>query len=102
MLRHLRLHAARQQLTGSTSSSTASLAINDNTPPSITCPSNVVVSANFGCNATNVALGSPVTGDNCGRRQVTHDGMASDPLGTNLVTWTVTDSAETATVVCSG
>ena len=78
---------------GSTSSSTASLAINDTTPPSITCPSNMVVSANSGCNATNVALVSPVTGDNCGVAEVTHDGLASYPLGTNLVTWTATDSS---------
>ena len=53
----------------------------------------MVVSANSGCNATNVALGSPVIGDNCGTATVTNNGLASYPFGTNLVTWTVTDTS---------
>ncbi len=45
------------------------------------------------CAATNVALGSPVAGDNCGVAAVTNDGLASYPVGTNVVTWTVTDTS---------
>jgi hypothetical protein len=66
----------------------------DQTPPWITCPADVTVSADAGtCAATNVALGSPVTGDNCGVAGVTNNEPASYPLGTNLVTWTVTDTS---------
>ena len=79
---------------GSTTSSAAALTISDTTPPWITCPTDVTVSADAGtCGATNVALGSPVTGDNCGVAGVTNDGLGSYPLGTNLVTWTVTDTS---------
>ena len=78
---------------GSTPSSAAALTMNDATPPTITCPPDVTVSANSGCSATNVALGSPVTGDNCGVAAVTNNAPASYPLGTNVVTWTVTDTS---------
>jgi hypothetical protein len=58
----------------------------------------VTVSANSGCTATGVVLGSPVTGDNCHVASVVNNGPASYPLGTNSVTWTVTDgSGNTAT-----
>ncbi len=66
---------------GSTPSSTAALTISDTTPPTIICPAAVTVSANAGCSATNVALGSPVTGDNCGVAGVTNNGLASYPAG---------------------
>jgi hypothetical protein len=70
------------------------LLVLDQTPPWITCPADVTVSADAGtCAATNVALGSPVTGDNCQVAAVTNNGLASYPLGTNLVTWTVTDTS---------
>jgi hypothetical protein len=79
---------------GSTTSTAVALTDNDTTPPSITCPPDVMVSANAGCNATNVVLGVPVaTNDNCGILSVTNNGMASYALGTNLVTWTVIDTS---------
>ena len=65
----------------------------DTTPPAITCPSNVVVSANSGCSATNVVLETPVTSDNCGVAGITNSGLVSYPLGTNVVTWTVWDAS---------
>jgi large repetitive protein len=64
----------------------------DNTPPSIACPTNVIVSADAGCSATNVALGSPVTSDANGIASVTNNGLASYAVGTNTVTWTVRDN----------
>src|SRR5262249_9399001 len=65
----------------------------DNTPPSITCPANVTVSANLGtCSATNVALGSPVTSDANGVASVTNNAPTSYPVGTNTVTWTARDN----------
>ena len=68
--------------------------------PTITCPADVTVSANAGCTATSVALGSPVTGDNCSVVSVTSNAPAVYPLGTNVVTWTVTDASGT-TATCA-
>src|SRR5206468_3488704 len=64
----------------------------DNQAPSISCPGAVTVSADVGqCSATNVVLGTPVTGDNCGVSTVVNDGSGAYPVGTNAVVWTVTD-----------
>lgn len=60
-------------------------------PPTINCPVDMTVAANSGCSATNVNLGTPVAGDNCGVASVTNDAPAGYPLGLTLVTWTVTD-----------
>src|SRR5947208_15295062 len=68
----------------------------DTSAPMITCPADLTVSANAGCAATNVTLGSPVTSDNCSVASVDRNAPASYPLGTNLVTWTVTDSSGNA------
>ncbi|MBK9760648.1 MAG: HYR domain-containing protein [Flavobacteriales bacterium] len=61
--------------------------------PSIIPPANVLASTNSGCTATGVALGTPVTADNCGVATVSNDAPASFPVGTTNVTWTVTDNA---------
>jgi hypothetical protein len=72
--------------------------VNDAQPPTITCPADVTVLVNDGCTAANVALGSPVTGDNCSVASVGNNAPAVYPLGTTVVTWTVTDgSGNTAT-----
>ncbi|MES2800792.1 MAG: HYR domain-containing protein [Bacteroidota bacterium] len=66
----------------------------DTEAPSITCPSNITVPALFGsCNAIGVVLGTPATSDNCSVASVTNNGPISYPLGTTIVTWTVTDAA---------
>ena len=65
----------------------------DTTPPTISCPADAVVSANAGCTATNVSLGNPVTADSCGLAAVTNNAPAVYSLGTNVVIWTVTDTA---------
>jgi gliding motility-associated-like protein len=72
--------------------------IGDNTLPLITAPLNVTVTPNLGCEAIGVALGTPVTSDNCSVASVTNDAPAIYPIGTTIVTWTVTDaSGNTAT-----
>src|SRR5207247_203042 len=81
---------------GNTSSCVQRVIVVDTTAPTITCPPDLTVSANGGCAATNVTLGSPVTSDNCSVASVTSNAPASYPLGTNLVTWTVTDSSGNA------
>ena len=65
----------------------------DNENPTITCPANVVVSANGSCEATGVDLGTPTTDDNCNVASITNDGLTTYPLGHTIVTWIVTDSA---------
>jgi hypothetical protein len=81
----------------STAGTTAATVVNDTTPPTITCPADVTVSANAGCTAINVVLGSPVTGDNCSVATVANNAPAAYPPGTNSVTWTVTDGSGNTT-----
>src|SRR5262249_48775297 len=42
---------------------------------------------------TNVNLGTPITADNCAVASVTNNAPASFPVGMNVVTWTVIDTA---------
>src|SRR5262249_13717346 len=72
--------------------------VQDREAPVIACPSNQIVIANSACTATNVVLGTPITSDNCGIASVTSNAPASFAMGTNVVTWTATDtSGNTAT-----
>ena len=83
---------------GNTATCTQRVIVRDTTAPTISCPADVTVAANAGCTATNVALGSPTTSDNCSVASVVSNAPAVYPLGTNVVTWTVTDgSGNTAT-----
>jgi len=67
--------------------------VTDNVPPVITCPADLLVSANSSCNASGVNLGVPVATDNCLVSAVTSNAPAIFPLGTTIVTWTVTDNS---------
>ncbi len=67
--------------------------VSDNILPTITCPTNVTATTNTGCTATGVALGTPVTSDNCGVASVTNNAPAAFPIGITTVTWTVTDNS---------
>ncbi len=60
--------------------------------PTISIP-NITVTNDAGSCGAVVALGTPVTGDNCGVATVTNNGIASGvyPVGTTQVLWTVTD-----------
>ena len=60
-------------------------------PLTISCPAALAVAAGPDCLATNVDLGSPVITSNFDVTSVTNDAPLMFPLGTNLVTWTVTD-----------
>jgi hypothetical protein len=65
----------------------------DDEAPTISCPSNVSVSADAGlCTASAVDLGSPIASDNCGGVTVTNDAPAAFPVGDTIVIWTVTDA----------
>ena len=65
-------------------------------PPStitIYCAADVTTFANSNaCFVTGVNLGTPFVSNSCGSYGVTNDAPASFPLGTNTVTWTVTNS----------
>jgi len=68
--------------------------VRDMEAPSIDCPVAVTVAAEAGQNhAGAVSLGTPATSDNCQVAGVTNDAPSQFPLGTNVVTWTVTDAA---------
>lgn len=92
---------------GNTATCAQNVLVSDNQNPTITCPAAITVNANTGqCFATNVNLGTPVTGDNCGILSTTARfngnvviSTTQFPVGaTNIVTWTVTDvSGMTAT-----
>ncbi len=86
---------------GQTATAVQAISVNDTNPPAITAPANLIVSADPGqCYATAVNLGTPIATDNCGVAAVTNDAPAQFPVGTNVVTWFVTDlSGLTATGV---
>jgi parallel beta-helix repeat protein len=78
---------------GASNTCSATITVLDQTPPTITCPPTKTVNADSGrCSASNVNLGAPVVSDNCGVARVTSNAPASFPVGTNTVTWTVTDT----------
>ena len=79
---------------GNTATCTQNVTVTDDEDPTITCPADVSVSADAGvCQATGVSLGTPTTSDNCPGESASNDAPASFPVGTTVVTWTVTDAA---------
>src|SRR5258706_11742371 len=78
---------------GNTATCQQLIFVRDQTLPTIACPSNLIATANSGCNATNVNLGTPITTDNCGIATVSNNAPSALPLGTNVVTWTVVDNS---------
>ncbi len=73
---------------------TIDVVLQDIVPPVINCPTNVTVSADAThCYASSVALGIPVTSDNCSTVSVTNNSTGSFPVGVTTVTWTATDVA---------
>ena len=88
---------------GNTETATQVVTVTDTEKPKITAPADVHVTSDAGkCTATGVALGTPVTLDNCSVATVTNDAVEPFALGNITVTWTVTDGSgntETATQV---
>ena len=82
---------------GNTNTCTQLITVTDNEVPSITCTADQTKTADAGaCNAL-VTVVAPATGDNCGVATVvndfngTADASGTYPVGTTMVTWTVTD-----------
>ena len=79
---------------GDTGSWTFAVTVNDLEKPVITAPAAVIAGTDPGkCEASAVALGAPVTSDNCGVASVVNNAPAVFPKGDTIVTWTVTDTS---------
>src|SRR5437763_268673 len=84
---------------GNAATCTQKVIVRDNQNPTIACPDDVITSTDANqCFATGVNLGSPTVTDNCPGFALTNNAPSQFPIGTNTVTWTVTDaSGNTAT-----
>jgi hypothetical protein len=76
---------------GNTNTCTQDITVTDDELPTIVCPADIAVFNDPGVCGATVAIGTPVTGDNCAVATVTNDGLGFYPVGTTTVTWTVTD-----------
>lgn len=77
---------------GNSAQCVQTITVTDDEDPTITAPGDVAVNNDAGyCYATGVALGTPVTDDNCGVASVTNNAPAQFPVGETIVTWTVYD-----------
>ena len=85
--------------TGNSASESSTVTIADSINPTITAPATVNVTTNTDCAATGVAIGTPITADNCTVAMVNSNHSSTTySLGATLVTWVVTDgSGNTAT-----
>jgi len=75
------------------SSCSFTVTVVDNQNPAITAPENVQANNTAGLCTGTVALGTPVTSDNCGVASFTNDAPITGifPVGSTTVIWTVTD-----------
>ncbi len=69
------------------------ITIEDNEDPTITCPANILVSADAGQCSYSGGIGTPITSDNCPGETASNNAPATFPIGVTIVTWTVTDAA---------
>ncbi|MDR6843354.1 T9SS type A sorting domain-containing protein [Flavobacterium granuli] len=65
----------------------------DTQNPLIIAPAKITVDTNSNCVATGVALGTPVTSDNCSVVSVTNNAPTTYPVGNTTVTWTAKDAS---------
>jgi hypothetical protein len=76
---------------GNTTLATQVVVVVDTQLPSITCPTDLVVSPDAGLCYSTASPGSPSTGDNCGVASVSSNAPPTFPVGTTVVTWSVID-----------
>jgi len=87
---------------GNVSTCSSEVTVLDTIPPSIFCPSDVLVNSEpGGCEISGVQLGFPTFSDNCLISLIINNNADSTfSVGTTLVTWTITDgSGNTATCI---
>lgn len=78
-------------INGNVATASQSITILDTQAPEITAPADITVNADASCQATIASLGTPTAFDNCTVASVTNNAPATFPLGTTVVTWTVSD-----------
>jgi hypothetical protein len=77
---------------GNINTCTQSVTVTDNEAPSITCAGPVSVNNDAGLCTAEITLTAPTTNDNCAVQSVVSDHPSTTyPVGTTVVTWTVTD-----------
>ncbi|MGB0136612.1 MAG: HYR domain-containing protein [Flavobacteriales bacterium] len=82
---------------GNTNTCTQSVTVTDDEQPSITCPADLTQTADAGVCVAALDLDVPATADNCGVASIENDYNGTDdaddiyPVGTTVITWTVTD-----------
>ncbi len=82
-----------------TTSQTQTVIIQDNTPPTITCPPDITHTANAHLCSYSVNPGMPTVSDNCSYSTLSVTGTRSDaqglnapyPVGTTMINWSVND-----------
>ena len=85
---------------GNVATATQLVTVVDQTAPSAFAPANVTVASNSNCEAINVELGMPNATDNCTNNLVvSNNAPTTYPLGTTIVTWTISDAAGNTTTV---
>ncbi len=71
---------------------TQQITVKDMQAPTVVAPDMIsVVNTPGTCTATIASLGTPYVADNCGIASITNNAPAVFPVGTTVVTWTVTD-----------
>src|SRR3989449_627237 len=78
---------------GNQSTCSFTVTVLDQQPPDIICPPDLTTNTAPGKESvTNIALGTPITSDNCAVAGVTNNAPVILPVGTNVLLWTVTDT----------
>ncbi len=73
---------------GNTATATQIVSVKDTVAPTISAPGTITA-----CNGSSVTLGTPLTNDNCSVASVKNNAPGSFPIGTTIITWTVTDGS---------
>ncbi len=84
---------------GNTATATQIVTVNDTEPPTIIAPPDVVVNTDPGASGSGTTLTPPVSTDNSGIASVTSNAPATFPVGTTIITWTVTDTSGNASTI---
>ncbi len=78
---------------GISTTATQNVLVGDTVLPTISCAGNIAATTDLASCTATIVLTAPTVADNCGIASITNDHASSTyPIGTTIVTWTVTDS----------